>query len=843
MAITFVSSTELVYNSATAVTSRTLTVDIGTRTNGMIGVVVSVLARTGTGTQGDVTGVTWNGVALTQAVETSDAVPFTDIWWLADPADGSHDVVVSFEGGAGAGANTLQIVVFWADSDAALELGDVNTVAAGSADPTSIDVLPDATGALCVSSYASQDNNVPTTSETLIQDYDAGGDVAGASYLIAGSATTQTLDWNRNTPGLSTIFNMAAAVFQEPGTGSSPTVTIDTANAAEFSTAEPTLLFTGSDADLDDIRYNVQIGTSPAFVSGSTLEDDYDSGTNNISIHTNPTTATSWEGNQQVDDRPGQSFTAVGGILDKIAVRLGSDEADTDGTAYVRVYAHQGVFGTSSEPLNPANPEDTPTPGWLAKSDGVPLDNTMAGQYYDFAFSGANRIRLEQGQKYVLILDWVPNGTSQPNTNTIFALASTNLGHGGNLYIDGAEPANNGVYLTADLLFKVYETHELLDKVSGTDSGFANQDNGADTDPFTSGDQIGFTVQTVDALDDGDYYFRVRGIDPADTNIYGSWATAISFTVNAVAPTTITGVGIDSLAAFGTARLDGDASPSGIASAEAIGAAQVDADLGLTGVASLEAFGTAMLIGYVSPSAIASPEVFGDVTAQGTTIFPSGAASGEAFGASRIDGETTPTGIAGGEAFGTAQLNADLQPSGIASGEAVGAQQLDGEITIGGIASLEAFGAHSISLAGGTTISPFAISSLEAFGSAQLDGRIDPAGIATGEALGDGQLDGAISISAIASLEAFGAGQVDWTITVSGIATAEDFGAQIVSAAEILAVGITSSEGFGLADVRLESVYQSLSYGSVLSPLGSGSVQSSAAGSVNGPADEGSIGL
>ena len=72
----------------------------------------------------------------------------------------------------------------------------------------------------------------------------------------------------------------------------------------------------------------------------------------------------------------------------------------------------------------------------------------------------------------------------------------------------------------------------LIDAVSGTDAGFANPDNGGDTDPFTSGENIQYTVQAGDTLPDGTYYWRVRGIDPSGTNTYGAWASTSSFTVN-----------------------------------------------------------------------------------------------------------------------------------------------------------------------------------------------------------------------------------------------------------------------------------------------------------------------
>lgn len=67
--------------------------------------------------------------------------------------------------------------------------------------------------------------------------------------------------------------------------------------------------------------------------------------------------------------------------------------------------------------------------------------------------------------------------------------------------------------------------------VSDTNPGFTDVTNGADTDPFASGDTISYTFQS--ALSDGTtYYYRVRAKDPAGSNTYGSYSSIRSFTVD-----------------------------------------------------------------------------------------------------------------------------------------------------------------------------------------------------------------------------------------------------------------------------------------------------------------------
>ncbi len=68
---------------------------------------------------------------------------------------------------------------------------------------------------------------------------------------------------------------------------------------------------------------------------------------------------------------------------------------------------------------------------------------------------------------------------------------------------------------------------------SNVHAGFSNFTTPADTDPFTSGDTIRFTIQAADALTNGTtYWWRVRARDPAGSNTYSLWSDTRSFTVD-----------------------------------------------------------------------------------------------------------------------------------------------------------------------------------------------------------------------------------------------------------------------------------------------------------------------
>lgn len=532
MSIDDPTSTEYIVSSGTPLTSVTVSgVATGTRTNGYFAVAVSVLTASGAS---DITGITWGGVAMSKAAEAGSGVPYAEWWYKLSDAGGTADVVISF---SGTGVTGAHISIVWGNSDAALSLGDFGGVAATTEDPASISLDTTETGALCLGAYSTQDNNVATSGDTLVQDHDAGGNCAGSSYLIAGAPGTHTLDWDRNATGISTIFNMAAFEVYEPDVGSSPTVALNTADETVFNDSTPTLLFTGTDADGDDVRYNIQISDNPDFANGINLTFEHNSGSG--VVHPNPTggtvsNGTSADGNPQLDDRPLLSLEWGGGELDHIDVLIGRDETDTDGDALVRVYDIEGTPGTDAAPVGESGGSATPTAGWLAESDSVAIDNTLpeTPDWITFDFTGAQRIRTEAGGNGMAGIDWIPAATT-PGSNTITVQVGT-APSGQNGWIDG-NSANYGVQ-TFGPKIRVYEEQLTLDKVSGTDAGFVNEDDGGDTDPFTSGDQVSYTVQAGDALDDGVYFWRVRGLDPAGTNAYGAWSETRSFSVSAAEP-------------------------------------------------------------------------------------------------------------------------------------------------------------------------------------------------------------------------------------------------------------------------------------------------------------------
>jgi hypothetical protein len=272
-------------------------------------------------------------------------------------------------------------------------------------------------------------------------------------------------------------------------------------------------------------------------------------------------------------------------------------------------------------------------------------------------------------------------------------------------------------------------------------------------------------------------------------------------------------------------------SPSAIASAEAFGgSAKLNRYLLPSAISSAQAFGTSKFNRSISGAgAIASQEASGSHTVQrgAVSVLPSGIASGEAFGASRIVLYAVPSAIVSAEAFGVAMLNMSIAAPAIASAESFGAPKLNLKITPAGIASLEAFGSAIVS-AGTLMVQPITIASAESFGASQLNLRLIGMGIGSGEVFGTSKLNLRVALSAIASGEAFGNSQLNLRVLASGIVSAESFGSAIVNTgtlilqpagigtgevfgaavlsarAYILPVGITGAEAFGTSRLNLK---------------------------------------
>jgi len=131
----------------------------------------------------------------------------------------------------------------------------------------------------------------------------------------------------------------------------------------------------------------------------------------------------------------GQSFTGGGNVLTNVVLNLKKSNSPT-GTAYVKIYAHSGTFGTSSVPTGAA----------LATSEGLDV-STLTGSFvatkFDF-LGAANQITLTNAVKYVVTIEY-SNGDA---TNTVDVEYDASNNHGGNsCTYTGSWTANSGTDL------------------------------------------------------------------------------------------------------------------------------------------------------------------------------------------------------------------------------------------------------------------------------------------------------------------------------------------------------------------------------------------------------------
>jgi hypothetical protein len=300
--------------------------------------------------------------------------------------------------------------------------------------------------------------------QTTIQGSD-GRLILGSSTVLQNTST----DGMKFTSGSEYSYN---GTFDLTPETNRPTIVPNTADAHDFGADDtPTLEFTGSDANDDDLEYQVQI-----FSALDATTDSYPISNRNGNAVMGTTTAGF-----------SQSFTGDGNPLSIATFNLWKAGSPT-GIARAKLYAHSGTFGTSSVPTG--NP--------LAVSETVDISTlTASWQLVDFTF--LNSYALENGTKYCITVESAdPFGTD----NLLVAHDTSSPTHSGN----GAWFSITTQLWTAlsstDYIFYVKTHTTELDKLSETpELEFLNTVSGGDTHPFNSGEKISYTVQTEPLLD------------------------------------------------------------------------------------------------------------------------------------------------------------------------------------------------------------------------------------------------------------------------------------------------------------------------------------------------------
>lgn len=276
-----------------------------------------------------------------------------------------------------------------------------------------------------------------------------------------------------------------------------PTVDLNTpSDAGTVSTLTPQLKFTGTNpvGVYDNISYEVQIYAPPI------LADNYSSGVNG------------YVGLDEVIDIAGQTFTGTDGNIDSAELILSNNGVSV---GYITAYIN-AISGTSGV-------DGKPTGSPIATS--TPIDiSTLTTSSARVKFTFPNKELLVNGTSYALSVK-LSSYTSGEVRVWTYGLGGTD---DGNIFWNG------GTYPDYEAIFAVYMVGDVIvDALSATNPGFINLTNSADTDPFASGDQIGYTVQSA-LTDNTTYYWRVRAKNTPGGNAFSNWSasTVRSFTTS-----------------------------------------------------------------------------------------------------------------------------------------------------------------------------------------------------------------------------------------------------------------------------------------------------------------------
>lgn len=482
------------------------------------------------------TGMTFNGVAMVASANNSADTAFAQWFYLMSSdlpsTGGSNNAVATYASTVAAANAIVGAIALRGVGQAAPEAtaSTSSTSASTSAQTMPITTLTDGAWILDVAvanSTTLAPGSTSTGQELLLTLEGATLEVAASRKLVPTAASTD-MSWTQTTTSAGTIPFAYAAIALKPNLP--PTVALDSpADEAVVNDTTPSLAFTGTDVDGNDITFQVQIADAD-FAPSLLFSDDF---------------------NRADSTSAGVNYDYPGDFALAIASNKGAANSDLDD-----IYAiYNGALGTNDYEVE------------------VDMNMSAASEYAD----GSILARYQDVDNYYELQQWIFGGQlilakvvagSWTEINHINSGVARNENHTYKLKVQGNvltvymddievmqetdnEFASGGAGLwatghsAATLLFDNFSITGLgptpiIDAVSGVDAGFVNNDNGGDTNPFTSGDEIGYTVQAGDELSVDTYYWRVRAIDPTGSNEYGAWSATRSFDVTAASTESIT---------------------------------------------------------------------------------------------------------------------------------------------------------------------------------------------------------------------------------------------------------------------------------------------------------------
>jgi hypothetical protein len=359
-----------------------------------------------------------------------------------------------------------------------------------------------------------------------------------------------------------------------------PTISPNTADEHDFGAdATPTLEFTGSDGDGDDLVYEIEISSEEfGFVAQGATSRSYvdvavDSSNQDVyavvangdiykqtggtgSFVSQGASSLAWRGigiNSATHDvyavvNGGDIYKQTGGtgsfVAEGVTSRTYWDVAIDSSNNNVYVSVDGGDIYKQTGGAGAYNALGQTSRKWFgiavdsSNQDAYASDNVGNSVYKqalgsgDFdlhgAVSGAMAgVDVDSTTHDVFVA--ATNIYKQAGGTGSFTAIATNLGWEG----VSVDSSNGNVYscILSDDVYKYVPPR--VSAVSDAESGFANTVTGGDTSPFNDGEKVSFTVPSNEALGAGTYNWRVRTKDPSGTNTWSSYTTVRTFTTTA----------------------------------------------------------------------------------------------------------------------------------------------------------------------------------------------------------------------------------------------------------------------------------------------------------------------
>lgn len=208
----------------------------------------------------------------------------------------------------------------------------------------------------------------------------------------------------------------------------------------------------------------------------------------------------------------GQSFTGTGIGISSVSFNFQVTGLPT-GNIVAKIYAHSGVYGTSS----------IPTGSPLAVSDNLD-SSTIGNDWFNLTFSGVNQIILTNGVLYVLVVEF--SGGSLGNEVQVVYDGSSPT-HGGNMsYYDGSWTAD----ASSDMLFILYNTN-VTSIPTSTDDVFIDSNSGFGSGGTISLDGDYYSAKCHDFSSQSGHSYSIEFVT-SDFSVYGSYIGESGLTWN-----------------------------------------------------------------------------------------------------------------------------------------------------------------------------------------------------------------------------------------------------------------------------------------------------------------------